>query len=220
MARNVKTDSKVEGRKEEVEIVKPAMLKAARTLRDGDTIGRLRRGFGSTQGPRPVDAMARAACFSRRQFHRLMVQVLGETPGTHQRRLRLDRGAWLLLTSRATDPGCRSRNWIRESRDFYARLSHPVWRHALRFSQESRNDAAAINSRCPFHRNPRGDHSAAATVMPKNTSNADHLRHAPSQFGNREAARQPSGKRSRATSICGGRKISTPRNHRNALSSK
>jgi AraC family transcriptional regulator len=46
--------------------------------------------------------MARAACFSRRQFHRLMVQVLGETPGTRQRRLRLDRAAWLLLTSRAT----------------------------------------------------------------------------------------------------------------------
>ena len=86
MARNVKTDSKVEGRKEEVEIVKPAMLKAARTLRDGDTIGRLRRGVGSTQSPRRVNAMARAACFSRRQFHRLMVQVLGETPGTHQRK--------------------------------------------------------------------------------------------------------------------------------------
>ena len=46
--------------------------------------------------------MARAACFSRRQFHRLMIQVLGETPGTRQRRLRLDRAAWLLLTSRAT----------------------------------------------------------------------------------------------------------------------
>jgi AraC family transcriptional regulator len=46
--------------------------------------------------------MARAACFSRRQFHRLMLQVFGETPGTHQRRLRLDRAAWLLLTSRAT----------------------------------------------------------------------------------------------------------------------
>jgi transcriptional regulator GlxA family with amidase domain len=46
--------------------------------------------------------MARAACFSRRQFHRLMVQVLGETPGTRQRRLRADRAAWLLLTSRAT----------------------------------------------------------------------------------------------------------------------
>ena len=72
------------------------------TRRDGDTVGRLRRGFSSTQDPRPVVAMARAACFSRRQFHRLMVQVLGETPGTHQRRLRLDRGAWLLLTSRAT----------------------------------------------------------------------------------------------------------------------
>ena len=31
-----------------------------------------------------------------------MVQVLGETPGTDQRRLRLDRWAWLLLISRAT----------------------------------------------------------------------------------------------------------------------
>ena len=31
-----------------------------------------------------------------------MLQVLGETPGMHQRRVRLDRGAWLLLTSRAT----------------------------------------------------------------------------------------------------------------------
>lgn len=46
--------------------------------------------------------MARTACFSRRQFHRLAVQLMGETPGAHQRRLRLDRGAWLLLTSHAT----------------------------------------------------------------------------------------------------------------------
>jgi transcriptional regulator GlxA family with amidase domain len=46
--------------------------------------------------------MALTACFSRRQFHRLTVQLLGETPGAHQRRLRLDRGAWLLLTSRTT----------------------------------------------------------------------------------------------------------------------
>ena len=75
------------------------MLSAA--LRNGDTVDRLHRGVGATQR-RPVEAMARAACFSRRQFYRLMVQVLGETPGTHQRRLRLDRGAWLLLTSRAT----------------------------------------------------------------------------------------------------------------------
>ena len=78
------------------------MLKTRATLRDDETAGRLRRGFSLTEGPRSVDAMARAACFSHRQFHRLMVQVLGETPGTHQRRLRLDRGAWLLLTSRAT----------------------------------------------------------------------------------------------------------------------
>jgi transcriptional regulator GlxA family with amidase domain len=52
--------------------------------------------------PKSVDAMAQGACFSRRQFHRLMVQLLGETPGAHQRRVRLDRGTWLLLTSRAT----------------------------------------------------------------------------------------------------------------------
>src|SRR3954469_19849619 len=67
-----------------------------------EMVGRLRRGIGSTENVLPVEAMARAACFSRRQFHRLMVQVLGETPGTHQRRLRLDRGAWLLLTSERT----------------------------------------------------------------------------------------------------------------------
>jgi len=78
------------------------MVKARTSLRDGDTMGSLRRVLSSTQNPHPVDTMARAACFSRRQFHRLMVQVFGETPGTHQRRLRLDRGAWLLLTSRAT----------------------------------------------------------------------------------------------------------------------
>jgi AraC family transcriptional regulator len=79
-----------------------AMLKNRASLKNSDMVDRLRRGLSPTQGPQPVDAMARAACFSRRQFHRLMVQVLGETPGTHQRRLRLDRGAWLLLTSRAT----------------------------------------------------------------------------------------------------------------------
>jgi transcriptional regulator GlxA family with amidase domain len=74
-------------------------LKTRATLKDADTTRRLRRGASLANGPRSTDAMARAACFSQRQFHRLMVQVLGETPGTHQRRLRLDRGAWLLLTS-------------------------------------------------------------------------------------------------------------------------
>jgi AraC-like DNA-binding protein len=78
------------------------MLRTGASLRNGDTLARLRRGVVERQSPLSVDAMARAACFSRRQFHRLMVRVLGETPGTHQRRLRLDRGAWLLLTSRAT----------------------------------------------------------------------------------------------------------------------
>jgi AraC family transcriptional regulator len=66
------------------------------------TTGRLRRGLNPAEGRRAVAMMARAACFSPRQFHRLMVQHLGETPGSHQRRLRLDRGAWLLLTSSAT----------------------------------------------------------------------------------------------------------------------
>ena len=71
-------------------------------INNGETVRRLRRGLDHVNGKQPVDAMARAACFSRRQFHRLMVQLLGETPGSHQRRLRLDRGAWLLLTSRTT----------------------------------------------------------------------------------------------------------------------
>ena len=78
------------------------MLTSRGMLKDRATAARLRRGFSGTEHPRRVEAIARAACFSRRQFHRLMVQVLGETPGTHQRRLRLDRAAWLLLTSRAT----------------------------------------------------------------------------------------------------------------------
>jgi transcriptional regulator GlxA family with amidase domain len=45
--------------------------------------------------------MARAASFSRRQFYRLLEQACGETPGARQRRLRLDRAAWLLRISRA-----------------------------------------------------------------------------------------------------------------------
>ncbi len=78
------------------------MLGASAIIGDGTTAERLRRGLSSSRGPEPVDEMARVACFSRRQFHRLTVQLIGETPGAHQRRLRLDRAAWLLLTSRAT----------------------------------------------------------------------------------------------------------------------
>lgn len=78
------------------------MSRRSRAAVKRDTGERLRRGGGSAAAARPVDTMARAACFSRRQFHRLMLQVFGETPGTHQRRQRLDRGAWLLLTSGGT----------------------------------------------------------------------------------------------------------------------
>jgi transcriptional regulator GlxA family with amidase domain len=43
--------------------------------------------------------MARSACLSKRHFHRLTLQVFGETPAARQRRLRLDRAAWRLVTS-------------------------------------------------------------------------------------------------------------------------
>lgn len=78
------------------------MLRTPGTFGSGSTVGRLRRGLNPELGRRAVGVMARDACFSRRQFHRLTVQALGETPGAHQRRLRLDRGALLLLNSRAT----------------------------------------------------------------------------------------------------------------------
>ena len=78
------------------------MLTSRAIAKDRATAARLRRGFRAAEHPRQVEELARAACFSRRQFHRLMLQVLGETPGKHQRRLRLDRAAWLLLTSGAT----------------------------------------------------------------------------------------------------------------------
>jgi AraC-like DNA-binding protein len=95
MARNVKIARRFS-------CIDEAVLTTRAILNDRATAARLRGGFGAAEQPRRVEAMARAACFSRRQFHRLMLQVLGETPGTHQRRLRLDRAAWLLLTSRAT----------------------------------------------------------------------------------------------------------------------
>jgi transcriptional regulator GlxA family with amidase domain len=79
-----------------------AMLRTLANIGEGDVAERLRRGLSPADGPRAVDAMARNACYSRRQFHRLTVQAIGETPGAHQRRLRLDRAAWLLLTSRTT----------------------------------------------------------------------------------------------------------------------
>ena len=77
-------------------------MQAGRITRNAETSGRLRRGLNAADGPRGVNLMARKACFSRRQFHRLTLRVIGETPAAHQRRVRLDRAAWLLLTTRAT----------------------------------------------------------------------------------------------------------------------
>ena len=73
-----------------------------RVIGNADTTSRLRHGLNAADGPRGVNAMARTACFSRRQFHRLTLRIIGETPAAHQRRVRLDRAAWLLLTTRAT----------------------------------------------------------------------------------------------------------------------
>jgi transcriptional regulator GlxA family with amidase domain len=70
--------------------------------RNSETAARLRRGLNAADGRRAVNLMARKACFSRRQFHRLTLDVIGETPAAHQRRVRLDRAAWLLLTTPAT----------------------------------------------------------------------------------------------------------------------
>ena len=77
-------------------------MQAKRIIRHADTTGRLRRGLNAAAGRQAVNVMARKACFSRRQFHRLTLDVLGETPAAHQRRVRLDRAAWLLLTTPST----------------------------------------------------------------------------------------------------------------------
>ena len=74
-------------------------MRSRNLIQNANTSGRLRRGLNAADGPRGVNAMARTACFSRRQFHRLTLRTLGETPAAHQRRLRLDRAAWLLLTT-------------------------------------------------------------------------------------------------------------------------
>ena len=129
------------------------MLRAPGNLEAEDTAGRLRRGLSPTQGPRTVDVMAREACFSRRQFHRLTLRTLGETPGAHQRRLRLDRAAWLLLTSRANileialETGWESHETF--TRAFRARFG--VTPSAFR--KDRGGHVATIDARCAFHRN-------------------------------------------------------------------
>ena len=77
-------------------------MQARQANRDSETAGRLRRGLNAANGRQDVNAMARKACFSQRQFHRLTLDVIGETPAAHQRRVRLDRAAWLLLTTHAS----------------------------------------------------------------------------------------------------------------------
>ena len=152
MAGKIKTDVEAEDRKWELEIEDSDVKNPRATLKDGEMAGRLRRGFSLTEGPRSVDAMARAACFSQRQFYRLMVQVLGETPGTHQRRLRLDRGAWLLLTSRATVLDVALETGFENHETFYAGVPDAICRYANSLSQESRKNTAAINTRWIINR--------------------------------------------------------------------
>ena len=75
-------------------------MRTGSQIPNAETTGRLRRGLNALDGPRSVNVMARTACFSPRQVHRLTLQVTGEPPAAHQRRVRLDRAAWLLLTTR------------------------------------------------------------------------------------------------------------------------
>lgn len=77
-------------------------MPTTKVARNADDARRVRRGLSLADGRQNVAGMASKACFSQRQFHRLALQLLGEPPGWHQRRVRLDRAAWLVLTSRAT----------------------------------------------------------------------------------------------------------------------
>jgi len=77
-------------------------MPTTKVVRNTEDARRVRRGLSLAEGRQNVAGMANKACFSERQFHRLALQLLGETPGSHQRRVRLDHGAWLVLTSRAT----------------------------------------------------------------------------------------------------------------------
>jgi transcriptional regulator GlxA family with amidase domain len=102
------------------------MLKLPVPIREGSAADRLRRGLQPVDARRTVETMAQRACFSRRQFHRLTVRTTGEAPAAYQRRLRLDRGAWRLLTSRSTilaialETGWRCHESF--TRAFYARF--------------------------------------------------------------------------------------------------
>jgi transcriptional regulator GlxA family with amidase domain len=132
-------------------------------MRD-DTFERLRRGLSQAQGPRTVDAMARTACFSRRQFHRLSVHFLGETPGAHQRRIRLDRGAWLLLTSRATilDVALET-GW--ESHETFARAFHMRFKATPSAFRKDGGRTLPRAMRAGFSFARHAAHSAAATAQ-------------------------------------------------------
>lgn len=100
--RGVENGRKYQDRLAHARLQVALMLRTAAETFDGNVAARLRRGLNAEQGPNGVSAMARKACFSPRQFHRLTVRMTGETPGAHQRRLRLDRAAWRLLSSRTT----------------------------------------------------------------------------------------------------------------------
>jgi len=188
------------------------MLRTPAILEDGDTADRLRRGLNPTQGPRPVGEMARLACFSRRQFHRLIVQTIGETPGTHQRRLRLDRGAWLLLTSSATVLDVALETGFENHETFTRAFRTRFGVTPSAFRKNRGKDTAAINTGCTFHRTPHSSclkkHLTRRSRQPRTASAWKSQNHTPL-----------SGKRSPATSIPGGRKIFMPAHRRSEWSS-
>ena len=157
--------------------------------------------------PRAVDAMERAAYFHAGNFIDNGASVrrdTGNAPATApigSRRMAAINPRAAVLMSLETGF---------ENHETFTRAFAPdlASRHPL---QESRKDTATINPRCTFHRASHSSclrkHLTRRSRPPRTASVWKSQNH-----------KSLSGKRSPATSIPGGRKISTSRNHRNASS--
>jgi hypothetical protein len=133
------------------------MLRRRAILGDHSTAGRLRRGLSPAHGPRAVDVMARDASFSRRQISSTHRASDGRDSGSAS--ATASTGSWRVaaLEVASDDPGDRSRNWMAESRNFYARLPRTIPGNSLGFPQEPGRHAPTFNARWIHPRTPRGD---------------------------------------------------------------
>ena len=94
-------------------------------------------------------ALAKMAGVSERNFHRLFLKTLGETPQAHVHRLRLERAAaWLAYTQLPTIQAAL--NGVYESREGFTRAFHVHFGCTPReFRQRVRDMAAQTPARCP-----------------------------------------------------------------------